>query len=348
LAPLLFLLVAEGLGGLMKKAVEQNRFRGFEVGRNGVKVSHLQFVDDTLCLGEASLENLWSLKAILRAFELVSGLKVNFSKSCVMGVNVSNDFIRIASAFLNCKVGLVPFKYLGLPVGANPRRASTWEPMLETLRNRLGAWGGRIVLLNAVLNVISIFYLSFIKIPVLVWKKVRRIQREFLWGCKGGRSQISWVKWDTVCKPKKLGGLGVRDIRAVNISLLAKWRWRLLENDKAMWKEVLKSKYGASVTGSVTLGDDYKPWYSVWWKDICSIGTNINTNWFSQGVIKHIGRGNQTRFWSDVSIGSVTLQERFPRLYSISTQKDIFVAELREEVEGRSDWKYVWRRRMFV
>jgi hypothetical protein len=262
-----------------------------------------------------------------------------------MGVNVSNDFIR---AFLNCKVGLVPFKYLGLPVGANPRRASTWEPMLETLRNRLGAWGGRIVLLNAVLNVISIFYLSFIKIPVLVWKKVRRIQREFLWGCKGGRSQISWVKWDTVCKPKKLGGLGVRDIRAVNISLLAKWRWRLLENDKAMWKEVLKSKYGASVTGSVTLGDDYKPWYSVWWKDICSIGTNINTNWFSQGVIKHIGRGNQTRFWSDVSIGSVTLQERFPRLYSISTQKDIFVAELREEVEGRSDWKYVWRRRMFV
>jgi hypothetical protein len=75
LTPLLFLLVAEGLGGLMKKAVEQNRFRGFEVGRNGVKVSHLQFVDDTLCLGEASLENLWSLKAILSAFELVSGLR---------------------------------------------------------------------------------------------------------------------------------------------------------------------------------------------------------------------------------------------------------------------------------
>jgi hypothetical protein len=66
------------------------------------------------------------------------------------------------------------------------------------------------------------------KIPVAVWKKVRRIQSDFLWGSRGGRKRISWVKWDTVCKPKKLGGLGVRDVRAVNISLLAKWRWRLL------------------------------------------------------------------------------------------------------------------------
>jgi hypothetical protein len=96
LAPFLFLLVAEGLCGLMKKAVETNRFRGFKVGSNGVIVSHLQYADDTLCIGEASIENLWTLKAILRAFEMVSGLKVNFWKSCVMGVNVSNDFIRLA------------------------------------------------------------------------------------------------------------------------------------------------------------------------------------------------------------------------------------------------------------
>jgi hypothetical protein len=266
LAPFLFLLVAEGLGGLMKKAVDLNRFKGFAVGSNGVNVSHLQYADDTLCIGEASIDNLWTLKAILRAFELVSGLKVNFSKSCVLGVNVSEDFMRLASTFLNCKVGVVPFKYLGLPVGANSRRASTWEPMLQALRNRLGGWGnkyislgGRIVLLNAVLNAIPIFYLSFLKIPMVVWKKVRRIQREFLWGCKGGRARISWVKWDTVCKPKRLGGLGVRDIRAVNISLLAKWKWRLLGNDNAMWKEVLRSKYGVNAVGSVTINEDSKP-----------------------------------------------------------------------------------------
>jgi hypothetical protein len=356
LAPFLFLLVAEGLGGLMKKAVEQNRFKGFEVGRNGVIVSHLHYADDTLCIGEASIENLWTLKAILRSFELVSGLKVNFSKSCVLGVNVSNDFIRLASVFLNCKVGSVPFKYLGLPVGANPKRVTTWEPLLDVLRQRLGKWGnkyvslgGRIVLLNAVLNAIPIFYLSFFKIPLLVWKKVRHIQREFLWGCKGGSTKISWVKWDIVCKPKNLGGLGVRDIRAVNISLLAKWRWRLLEEDDALWKMVLISKYGANVTDSVSIEADCRPWFSSsWWKDICSIGVNLDSNWFSEGVVKRIGSGDRTKFWRHIWVGTGTLQERFPRLFSLSTQKECSVADLRVLENGRTSWQFVWRRRLFV
>jgi hypothetical protein len=98
-----------------------------------------------------------------------------------------------------------------------------------------------------------------------VWKKVRRIQREFLWGNRLGRNKISWIKWDTICLPKKKGGLGVRDIRAVNISLLSKWRWKLLDNSQAVWKEVLVSKYGPNVLGSVDLGDDVKPWYSSLW-----------------------------------------------------------------------------------
>ncbi|MCH99969.1 LINE-1 reverse transcriptase like, partial [Trifolium medium] len=75
LAPFLFLLVAEGLGGLMRRAVEINRFRPFLVGGAAVPVSLLQYADDTLCIGEATTENLWVLKAILRGFEMASGLK---------------------------------------------------------------------------------------------------------------------------------------------------------------------------------------------------------------------------------------------------------------------------------
>jgi hypothetical protein len=119
---------------------------------------------------------------------------------------VSHDFMSLASSFLNCKLSSIPFKYLGLPVGANPCRFSTWEPLIDSLRKRLNAWGnkfvslgGRIVLLNAVLNAIPIFYLSYLKIPILVWKKVRRIQRDFLWGGRRGRRRISWIKWETVC-----------------------------------------------------------------------------------------------------------------------------------------------------
>jgi hypothetical protein len=77
--------------------------------------------------------------------------------------------------FLNCNVGSLPFTYLGLLVGANPWRESTWKPLLESLAKKLGVWrnrfissGGRVVLLNSVLNSIPNFYLSFLKLPLKV------------------------------------------------------------------------------------------------------------------------------------------------------------------------------------
>jgi hypothetical protein len=78
LAPFLFLLVVEGLSGVMSKAEELGLFKGVSVGSLPVVISHLQYADDTLCIGEASVENLWALKGILRGFEMASGLKVNF------------------------------------------------------------------------------------------------------------------------------------------------------------------------------------------------------------------------------------------------------------------------------
>ncbi|CAJ2644334.1 unnamed protein product [Trifolium pratense] len=105
--------------------VELDMFKGFSLGRTPVVISHLQYADDTLCIGEASVNNLWSLKAILRVFEMASGLKVNFWKSGLIGVNVSSTFMEMTCTFLNCRFGSIPFKYLGLPIGANPRRIST-------------------------------------------------------------------------------------------------------------------------------------------------------------------------------------------------------------------------------
>ncbi|GAU48325.1 hypothetical protein TSUD_351650 [Trifolium subterraneum] len=45
-----------------------------------MSVSHLQYVDATVFFGEATVANLWTIKAILRGFELASSLKVNFGK----------------------------------------------------------------------------------------------------------------------------------------------------------------------------------------------------------------------------------------------------------------------------
>jgi len=48
LAPFLFIIVAEGLSGLMREAKSASMFKGVEVGSQTVQVDLLQFVDDTL------------------------------------------------------------------------------------------------------------------------------------------------------------------------------------------------------------------------------------------------------------------------------------------------------------
>jgi len=68
----------------------------------------------------------------------------------------------------------------------------------------------------------------------------------------GGGKKVSWVKWERVCQNKRNGGLGVKDIRVMNVSLLAKWHWRLLGWEVALRKDVLSEKYGASVRGLVS------------------------------------------------------------------------------------------------
>lgn len=58
LAPLLFLVVAEGLNGLVQQALHWGKFAGYKLGRHEeVTVSLLQFADDTLFIGEGYLQN---------------------------------------------------------------------------------------------------------------------------------------------------------------------------------------------------------------------------------------------------------------------------------------------------
>ncbi|MCI20263.1 LINE-1 reverse transcriptase like, partial [Trifolium medium] len=53
----LFLLVVEGLSVAVRTAEERNLYSRFQVGNSGMSVTHLQYADDTLFLGEATVAN---------------------------------------------------------------------------------------------------------------------------------------------------------------------------------------------------------------------------------------------------------------------------------------------------
>ena len=125
LSPILINVVAEGLNELMREATKKNLFHGFLVDINEVEVSILQYSDDTLFFGKASIDNVKAIKVILRSFELVSGLKINFSNSSFGTNGMSESWNEDAARYLNYRLLAIPFLYLGLPIGANPRRSDT-------------------------------------------------------------------------------------------------------------------------------------------------------------------------------------------------------------------------------
>ncbi|GLT48339.1 hypothetical protein SLA2020_219710 [Shorea laevis] len=124
LSPFLFLIIAEGLNRLVSEAVKKRKLEGVEVGNRGFRILHLQYADDTILFGAATDENVWAMKGILRAFELVSGLKINFNKSQLVGICVEDEWLNKMSWVLRCKKGALPIKYLGITVGGSCRRTA--------------------------------------------------------------------------------------------------------------------------------------------------------------------------------------------------------------------------------
>jgi hypothetical protein len=63
--------------------------------------------------GEKSWLNVRTIRVVFLLLEEVSGLKVNFNKSMLTGVNISSSWLSEAASVLNCRTSMIPFVYLG-------------------------------------------------------------------------------------------------------------------------------------------------------------------------------------------------------------------------------------------
>lgn len=85
-----------------------------------------------------------------------------------------------------------------------------------------------------------------------------------------------------MCQPKEEGGLGVRGVKLVNLSLLTKWGWRLIQDDQMLWKRVIVEKYGVRALRVVNVDRDRWPSVaSTWWNDLMSLEGTVGSNWFN-------------------------------------------------------------------
>nr|KAJ0198887.1 hypothetical protein LSAT_V11C600329680 [Lactuca sativa] len=128
---------------------------------------------------------------------------------------------------------------------------------------------------------------------------------------------ITWeFPSDKVVAPKSEGGLGVGSIRALNMSLIVKWWWRLKEEKESLWGLVIKGihnlhnkshdyLYNSNFSGVRNNIVSMK-------KDLLKYGLEI------RDVFKlQVKSGVNTQFWTDKWLGLENLKNKFPALYEI-------------------------------
>lgn len=237
----LFLVAAEGLNLLMRKALQTDLLQAVLVGSNKVEVSHLQYADDIIFTVKGTPENARALKWLLKNFEVISGLRVNFEKSCTYGVNVGEEGMAELAGILGCKEGNWPLWYLGLQVGGMANGVGAWRGVLDKVSSKLGRWdsksismGGRITIIKSILSAIPLYNLSFSRLPKMVEKQLKSRFCQFLWRWKDGEKNVAWVGWENICKSFGEGGLGIKNLEFFNRALLAKWIWKFLVDKECL------------------------------------------------------------------------------------------------------------------
>lgn len=98
------------------------------LGEGDMAITHLQFVNNMILFSSSNMEEIVLFIRILKSFEFSSGLRINLSKSRMVGVGCSEEVIRPPAACFSCKVSKLHLSYLGMPVGADSQVHSSLEP----------------------------------------------------------------------------------------------------------------------------------------------------------------------------------------------------------------------------
>ncbi|KAM0885371.1 hypothetical protein ACQ4PT_030436 [Festuca glaucescens] len=253
------------------------------------------YADDVVVFARPAMPELAAVWAVLRCFGCASGLVANPAKSSAAPIHCPDEVLELVSASLPCSVTPLPATYLGLPLSVRKPRKSELHAVIDRLAAKLPFWKarllsreGRLVYVQAVLTSSVIYQLMALDLDPWFIKVVDKLRRGFLWaGSADARGGCCMVAWRLVCQPKSLGGLGLHNLRYMNLALQTRWLW-------------LQKTDGA------------KPWGGM---DLQVVAESVAL--FNTSVRIAIGSGETVLFWEDAWINGLTAKAIAPALVDL-------------------------------
>ena len=206
----------EVLGRIIEDKCSQKVWNPLKASSNGPTFSHLFFADELLLFVRANEENCGSVREAIEEFCLLSGQRVNFSKSKVFfSPNVDQGKRETFSNILGFRSTPNLGSYLGFPLRHAGSSNQDLNFVLSRVEQKLAGWkanllsfAGRKVLVQASISSIPSYVMQSALLPTRILDNLDKTSRNFLWGFSEAKRKMHWVGWNKVPKSKAEGGLG--------------------------------------------------------------------------------------------------------------------------------------------
>ncbi|KAL0420814.1 UNVERIFIED_CONTAM: hypothetical protein Slati_3104300 [Sesamum latifolium] len=188
MSPYLFVLVMEVLRGILQQMIANDPLFQFHWKCAELGLFQLGFADDLLLFCAADHHSIALFQRGLTLFASLSGLQVNPAKSQLILSKAAHtertQFIQI----LGFQEGILPVRYLGLPLISSRLSLTDCRPLLQKIDDRIQGWAGtplsfaaRVQLIKSVLMALNTYWAMAFVLPKGLIREIEKRLRSFLW-----------------------------------------------------------------------------------------------------------------------------------------------------------------------
>ena len=240
----------------MNRALESNNLQGISLGPGCPPIHSLLYADDLIVCGSASNQDAQNIHQVINHFCCLSGQTLNWSKSAILfSKHTDLDSKHAIKRLFPAPDMNSSTVHLGHPLilpGKN--RSAAYAFLIDRFKVKLTGYkanrlshAGRLALIKSVFASIQVYYMSNILLRKKIVSKLTSVIRKFWWtGVQYNNNNskpLCLRAWHDICTPIHEGGLGIRDLHVVNLSLIAMSIWRVLKEPDSLVARVLRAKY---------------------------------------------------------------------------------------------------------